>query len=177
MANSTMAARTSMSFLSLNPNFTTAAQESKFSDKLTSPSASLVDVSLFLPEYILPVWNTVFLSIAPSLRITKIAASYLTPSNEKLSYSGWGIGAGVCVGGGYRLVLSEKLAIDLQGQIFTPMKNAGRSEIEHERDNSIVPAIFSEDDLSDILEALEPYMKSLTQQTTLGAGLRLVYRQ
>jgi hypothetical protein len=176
VGHSTMAARASVSTLSLKTSFTTAAKESQYAGKLTAQNASLLDVSLFLPEYSLPVWQDLFLTFAPGLRITKIDASYLTPANESLSFSGWGLAAGISVGGGYRIAFSDTLALDVLGHILAPLANAGRSDIDFSRDNSVVPETFSETDLSQILDALQPYMQSVTKQTTLGAGLRLVYR-
>ncbi|NBW82865.1 hypothetical protein EBR21_14035 [bacterium] len=176
VGRSTITARASVSLLSLKSSFASAGKQSQYADKLTAQDASLLDVSLFLPEYTFPVWEQFFLNFAPGLRFTRINAAYLTPANESLSFSGWGLAVGIAAGGGYRIAFSDSLVLDVLAQILAPLAYAGRSDIDFSRDNTVVPTTFSDTDLSQILDALEPYMQSVTKQTTLGSALRLVYR-
>lgn len=164
------------SYLSLKSNFSSAAESSQYASKLSNTGAFLTDLTLSLPEVSFSFLEHFFFSVAPTVRGNLITATYSTSADEPLIFRGFGLALGPTVSGGYQYELSSKLSIDFIAGILSPLWTMGGGTMDYSRNNSTLTPTLTETDLENMLEALEPYLQTVTKQTTAGVGLRLTYR-
>jgi hypothetical protein len=171
----TLSTQLAVSYASLQSEFRSAVASSRFSEKLSASTASLLDVHLALPELRLALNDFLYVSLSPFVRASRVNSAFTTTASEALSFDGWGFAAGIAAGGGIRTFISPTFGIDLFSQINVPLQTFGWSDVAFERDNSRATPTFSEADVEEVADSLQPYLQARSKEKNAWFGIGFVF--
>lgn len=171
--NLRLSLRVQASWVSLAKNFSDAAKESNYAERLSETTAQLSELNLSVPEVSYYFRDRYFISLSPILRATQCAAVYNTTNGNRLQFDSTGLSIGLQGTAGVRF--GGKLKIELNSGFHFPVSSIGSASVDYTQTSSSTVADFSDQEIDSILNSLQPYAKELSEGITLQFGVRGIW--